>query len=190
MSALSPLPAQKAARALALLALTLLASACSAFGEAPAATVEGREISTDVLNLEVEIIHGNDEYREALEGSFGRPVTGDGTFDAAFAAQILTLRVYYDLIEDDLASRDVEVSSDAIAQASQEIEQQFESLGPDVFSTFPKRYREQLIRQRAILLTIDEEVTASIGDDEEEFFEENAEEFAEICLSHALVAVR
>lgn len=184
-------PAQKAARAwpLLLLVLALVAPACSAFGEAPAATVEGREISTDVLNLEVETIHGNDEYRDALESSFGRPVTGDGTFDAAFAAQILTLRVYYELIEDDLESRGVEVSSDAIDQATQEVEEQFGGLGPDVFSTFPKRYREQLIRQRAILLAVDEDVTKSIGDDEEEFFEENPEEFAEICLSHVLVAV-
>lgn len=59
-----------------------------------------------------------------------------------------------------------------------------------MFSTFPKRYREQLVRQRAILLTVDEQVGASVGDDEEAFFDENPEEFAEICLSHALVAVQ
>lgn len=174
---------------LPLLALPLLTSACSAFGEAPAATVEGSEISTDTINLEVETIRSNDAYSDALESSFGRPVVGDGTFDAAFAAQILTLRVYYELIERDLAARGVSVSSDAIAQASQEIEEQFQSLGRGVFSSFPEAYRDQVIRQRALLLTVDQDLIDSIGDDEEAFYDENPEEFVEICLSHALVSV-
>lgn len=173
-----------------LLTVALVASACSAFGEAPAATVEGREITTDDINLEVETIRSNDAYSQALESSFGRPVAGDGIFDAAFAAQILTLRVYYDLIERDLAARGVPVSADAIDQASQEIQQQFQSLGPDVFSSFPDEYRDRLIRQRAILLTVDADLIASIGDDEEAFYDENRDEFAEICLAHALVGVQ
>src|SRR5687768_13924829 len=116
-----------------LVLLALVAPACSAFGEAPAATVGGIEITVESLDQEIETIRGNDAYRQALEQSYGAPTdgsAGEGTFDAAFVAQVLSLRVWYQMIERDLTSRGVRVDDEAIAQATSEVEQQFASLDP------------------------------------------------------------
>lgn len=195
-------PAQRAARVrlAPLLVLALVASACSAFGEAPAATVGGTEITVASIDEEIETIRGNDAYRQALEQSYGAPTdgsAGEGTFDAAFVAQVLSLRVWYQMLEEDLGDRGVRVTDDALAQASGEVEQQFASLDPDpsdeenpVLDEFPRSYFDRLVRQRALVNLVDREITEEIGDDPEAFFEDNPDEFTEICLSHALVTVQ
>ena len=180
--------------------VALVAPACSALGEAPAATVGGTEITVESLDQEIETIRGNDAYRQALEQSYGAPTdgsAGEGTFDAAFVAQVLSLRVWYQMIERDLDKRGVQVDDEAIAQATEEVEQQFASLDPDpgddenpVLEEFPRAYFNRLVRQRALVDLVDREITDDIGDDPEAFYDENEDEFAEICLSHALVGVQ
>ena len=188
-------------RLLPLLALfALVAPACSAFGEAPAATVGGTEITVESIDEEIETIRGNDAYRQALEQSYGAPTdgsAGEGTFDAAFVAQVLSLRVWYEMIERDLSERGVRITEDHLGQARDEVEQQFASLDPDpgddenpVLDAFPRSYLDRLVRQRALVNMVDAEITEEIGDDEEAFFDENPEEFVEICLSHALVGLQ
>jgi parvulin-like peptidyl-prolyl isomerase len=183
-----------------LLALVVLGSACSAFGEAPAATVAGTEISTESIDDEMDTIRANTEYKQALEQSYGSPTdgaAGKGTFDAAFVAQILSLRVWYQMIEEDITDRGLEITDAILEQATSEIQQQFAQLDPDptdeanpVLDAFPKSYRDRLIRQRALIDTVDAEIVESIGDDERTFYDENTEDFAEICVSHILVGVQ
>ena len=173
--------------------LAVVAPACSAFGTAPAATVRGTEITTDSIRDELKTIMGNEPYRQVLEQSYGSPVTDEaskGTFDAAFTAQILSLRVWYEMIEQDLDRRGIEVTDAVVAQAGTDIRNQFAQLGPDVFESFPTDYQERLTRQRALVAAIDRDITAEIGDDPEAFYEEHPEEFAEICVSHALVGLQ
>lgn len=178
---------------LPLLALLLIGSACSAFGTAPAATVDGFEISKKSIDDEMKTIRGNDAYRQVLEQSYGAPTLGSagkGSFDSAFVAQVLSLRVWYRAIEDDLDRRGVDITDDVLAQAQTAMEEQFQQLGSDVFASFPKLYRDRLVRQRALIATVDEEITSNIGTDERAFYNENKDEFAEICLSHALVGLQ
>ena len=180
--------------------LALVAPACSAFGEAPAATVDGAEITVESIDEEIETIRSNDAYRQALEQSYGAPTdgsAGEGTFDAAFVAQVLSLRVWYQMIERDLTESGVEITDDSLTQARQAVEEQFASLDPDpgddenpVLESFPRSYLDRLVRQRALVELVDAQITEEIGDDEEAFYEENTDEFAEICLSHALVGVQ
>src|SRR3954470_16348586 len=183
-----------------LVLLALVAPACSAFGEAPAATVDGNEITVSSLDQEVQTIRGNDAYKKALEQSYGAPsdgAAGEGTFNSAFVAQVLSLRVWYQLLERDLNKRGVEIGDDLRLQAQKEVEQQFASLDPDpnddtnpVLEAFPKAYRERLVHQRAVVDAIDNEVTTGIGNDPKAFYDANPDEFAEICVSHVLVGLQ
>jgi parvulin-like peptidyl-prolyl isomerase len=187
-------PAQKAARALVplLVALVLLGSACSTFGTAPAATIDGTEISASSVTDEVKTIRDNDAYRQVLEQSYGAPTLGGGkgTFNAAFVAQVLSLRVWYAAIENDVKSRGLEVTPELLQGAQSDLEQQFQQLGPTVFASFPKAYRDRLVRQRALISLVDDDISKDIGTDERAFYNANKDEFAEICLSHALVGVQ
>src|SRR3954470_12633097 len=92
-----------------LVLLAVVASACGST-EARAATVDGKDISSSSLQDELKAIKANTAYRKALEkpeaqGGYGFSIggAGKGTFNNEFAAQTLTLRVYSDLIERDLA---------------------------------------------------------------------------------------
>ena len=176
-----------------LVALLLAISACSAFGAAPAATVDGSEISSKSVSDEMKTIRSNDAYRQVLEQSYGAPTlgtAGKGTFDAAFVAQILSLRVWYQLIERDVDRRGLDLTNDIVSQAQSAMESQFQQLGPRVFTSFPKVYRDRLVRQRALIALVDQEITNDIGTDERAFYNANKDEFAEICLSHALVGLQ
>jgi parvulin-like peptidyl-prolyl isomerase len=176
-----------------LVALVVLGTACSTFGTAPAATVDGHDITASSITDEVKTIRDNNAYRTVLEQSYGAPTLGtggSGTFDAAFVAQVLSLRVWYAAIENDVDARGLKVTKDLLDQSQQALESQFQQLGPKVFSRFPKAYRDRLVRQRALVALVDEDITNKIGVDERAFYNANREEFAEICVSHALVGVQ
>ncbi|MEA3018722.1 MAG: foldase protein PrsA [Actinomycetota bacterium] len=176
-----------------LVALALLAPACSAFGTAPAATVDGEKISTSSVDQEIKTIRANAAYKNVLEQTFGSSLVGTagkGTFDTAFVAQLISLRIWYAKIEHDLAKRGLHVTPAITAQAAAGMQQQFASLGPKVFSSFPKAYRDTLIHQRALVAVVDQDVTARLGVDDQSFYDKNKDAFAVICLSHALVGVQ
>src|SRR4051794_12220817 len=91
-----------------LVALVVVGTACSTFGTAPAATVDGHDIAASSITDEVKTIRDNNAYRRVLEQSYGAPTLGTGgtgTFDAAFVAQVLSLRVWYAAIENDVDGR-------------------------------------------------------------------------------------
>lgn len=166
----------------------LLLSGCGGLGEDPAATAEGREISAESLQDELELIQENDGYREALEQSYGVQLkgSGEGTFDATFTAQLLSLRVYYSLLEEALADEGVEVTEEAEREAAETVKEQLESIGGDA-EDFPAEYRERLAHQEALVALASEE--AANGEIGERYFEENAEQFQQVCASHILIAV-
>jgi parvulin-like peptidyl-prolyl isomerase len=171
----------------------LVASGCSTLATPPAATVNGAEISADSITDELRTIKGNADYRKAIEQSFGGSTTGagKGTFDSAFAAQILSLRVYYTLLEQELEERGVELTEDDLLAARETVEQQVNSVaeepGTDVFGSFPKAYRDRLARQEALVAKVQQALSGESGD-AEAFFEENKEQFEQACVSHILVS--
>jgi hypothetical protein len=179
---------------LPLISLALVGSACSALGTAPAATVGDVEISTASVEDEIAAIRGNDQYRDILEQTYGVPSEGSagaGTFDAAFVANILQLRVWYQALENELDSRDLlPIPDDVLESARGEVQQQFASLDPDAFEKFPAPYQEQLIEQRALVAYVEQLFTEEIGDDQEKFYEDNPDAFVEVCVSHVLVGLQ
>ena len=177
-----------------LLLLVLVSAACSALGTAPAVTVNGHEISTDELEEEIDAIRSNEGYVTQLEDSFGAPSQGSGgkgTFDAAFVAQVLALRVYHEVVAEDLKERGIEVEDETLDQMRTEMQRGIDSaFGEGSFEKFPKDYRDLLVRQQALVETAQQAVVDEVGDDDEAFFEANPDEFVEICVSHILVGTQ
>lgn len=167
----------------------LVASGCSTFAESPAATVNGVEISVDSIEDELRTIKENDAYRQALEQSYGAPSTGggSGTYDAQFVSQLISLRVYYELLDQELQERDAELTEDELLAGREVVEQQITQLGDDVFESFPEEYQMRLARQQALVEKIQREVAGDAGD-AEAYYRKNREQFEQACVSHILVS--
>lgn len=177
---------------LAVAAVTV-GSACSSVTDRAAATVGDTRITADELEREVEVILDNDTYREALEQSYGSAVRGSakGSFQTAFVAQVLKFRVLYELLEQELDRRGVEITDDDLAQGKEETESQFSGLpdGEKVLKSFPSWYRRQLDRQSALFFAAQRAIEADL-DDPEAYYEANREEFVQACVAHLLVSTQ
>ena len=176
-------PLRRVAPLLALLGVLL--TSCSSVAPSPAATVNGEDISVESLQDELKIIRGNQAYREALEQSYQVQLagTGKGTFGSAFTAQILSLKVYYELLEQSLAEHEALPGRADIAASRRNVQQQLGTLGGKRFS---RAYIDQLARQDALVTKAQEEATT--GAIAREFFEENRDDFRQACVSHILVS--
>ena len=172
-------------RASPLLLIPLVLGACSTFGEQPAARVDGVEIATEDVEADIAAIQGNEQYAEFIAGQYGE-ITGDGTFDTAFAAQLLTLRLYIEIVDQHLEDEGIEVTDEVRELARANVESQFQG----ILEEFPEDYREALIHQQAVVATVEDVVREEVGNDPEAFYEANPEAFAEICVAHVLVGLQ
>lgn len=186
------MPTPKRTRALLLGALLMLPlAACGAVGPRPAASVEGSEISDGALRSEVDNIRLNDSYRSVLEQAYGAQLegSGKGTLDSAFVAQVLSLRIYYTLLEQELDRERQPVGSKDLAAAASVVEQQFSSLGNDVLKSFPPEYRQQLTHDQALITVAGEVLQDKLGS-AREYYDAHREEFGQACVSHILVDLK
>ena len=188
MTSTRPLPRPGALLA-ALVALVVVAGACSSVGEEPAATVAGTEISQSEVEDELEAITSNEEYLAGVEQQLQTQARGEGegTYDAGFVARLLSLRVYFELVEQELERRDASVTSEDLDAVREEA---IEGVGgEETFGRFPEAYQERLVRQRAVLGAA-EEAFGGGGLEEGEaqaYYEENTADFESRCLAHLLV---
>ena len=167
----------------------VLATGCSTLVDDPAASVNGTEITVESLEDEVDQIEGNEDYKLALEQQYGATFGGasKGTFDSAFVAQLLSLRIYYELLEGVVGERGSEITEDERLEAREQTEQQLDSIKEGLLESFPEEYQDTLVHQTALLneaqqLVVDDAPSA------EEYFEERKDEFGEACVSHILVS--
>jgi hypothetical protein len=171
-----------------LVLLALVASACGSTEER-AATVNGKDISADAIKDELDAIRGNAKYREVIESDQGYGIklagAGKGTFNAEFAAQTLTLNIYYDLIERDLDRRGIKVTAADDKKARTAFKQQIDGLGKGVWTKFPAEFRENAAHRNAVIDKAQE--AATTGKIADEYFAEHADEFETACTSHILV---
>jgi len=173
----------------ALLILTL--AACGAVGPRPAATIEGTNISDHALRGEVANIQSNDHYRGALEQAFGAQLdgAGKGTLDSAFVAQVLSLRIYYTLLQQELDHQGQPVSSQDLHTAASVVEQQFASLGADVLKSFPPEYRQQLTHDEALITVAGHVLQDQLGS-AREYYDAHRDDYIQACVSHILVGLK
>ena len=161
---------------------------CSSVGESPAATVNGQEISVDSVRSELKTIRSNRAYRSALERSYQMTLAGTskGTFDATFTAQVLTLRVYYELVEQSFDDLGITVTKKGEKDARETIKEQVDSLGENVWTRLPQKYRLQLGHQEALIEKASDSATeGKIG---RRYFDAHKADFLDICVSHILVS--
>jgi parvulin-like peptidyl-prolyl isomerase len=182
----------------ALVALTAGLTACGSV-EPTAVTVNGHRISQSAVDDELRQIRDNKRYRDAL-GLSG--IEGDGkagTFNAEFAAQVVTLRIYYRLVEEELERRDVELTAADLKAARESAEG---SLGADpqtgaadpaagrrVLAGFSKGYQDTLVRREALVAKLSEALSETDTSERalRAYYDEHAGEFTEVCARHVLV---
>jgi PPIC-type PPIASE domain len=181
-------------------AVALLTAGCGDQG--PAATVNGRAISADRLESELDAIQGNEAYVDAFEQNTQIPVQGDGdgTFSQALLAEVLRIDIIFDLIRQELDTRGLKVDDTVREQARQQAlcqlafvggpSEQCEAIGGPVLDAFPDDYQEELVDRWAAALTLDQALREQGGSDEavEAYYEDHANRYAQTCLSHILVA--
>jgi hypothetical protein len=188
-------PARRAFAAVALAALGLLA-ACGDDEPEPAAVVDGTEISQQDVVDELEAISANGDYLEALE-SRGIDVLGEGegNFTTAFANQVLARQIQYTIVTNEVARRGLEVDEACRAAARDEVvrglaEFSLTGDGQTVFDNFPEDYREKLLTWNSGVLIMQGDLAGRPCIDEEaieDYFDEHASEFTEVCAHHILV---
>lgn len=166
-------------------------SACSSSAESSSAvSVNGDAITVEAIEEELANIQGNERYRQSVEQGLaqqGLEMTvsgaGDGTFDSAFVARVLSLNVYYRLLEQEIEKRGLEVTEDELdairPQAVNAVG------GQDVFDAFPEDYRNELVRRQALTNELQQALGSGAGaQDARELFEENEDQFKGVCVSH------
>jgi parvulin-like peptidyl-prolyl isomerase len=172
------------------LVLALVAGACGDTVRPSAATVNGEAITQDELDDELEAIEGNEAYLAQIEsGGMAVRGTGDGTISNAFVSRVLTRQILLKLVHDEFERRDLEVEDADLQNAEPSVIQSVG--GEEVFNAFPKAYRDTLIRRNAEVAVLQAALGGPEVTDEAvaEFYEQNAEQFAETCVSHILFAV-
>jgi parvulin-like peptidyl-prolyl isomerase len=180
---------------LLLVPVALLATgACSSLADPPALTVNGAEISAEDVDAELSALQDNEQYRAIAESDCGGPSAGvaEGTFDSACVARLLTLRTYYELIEQDLKDRGHEISEDDLLAAREQLESDLPPSqdGSNPLEGFTQDVQDRLIRRYAIINALRDEVASEgAGDAEQQaFYEANKAQFEQACASHILAS--
>jgi len=167
-------------RLLAVAALAVLLAGCGTFEKGPAATVNGDDITDQTLHDELDAVRENDGYRTLMEQQLGQesPGDGEGTFATPFVSNLLSERVYFTLIEQELERDGVSVGQERSDAARAELEER----GGQDFADLPEAQQDALVQRVAVLAALDEEVGPR-------YFEENKADFDTVCVSHVLVAI-
>ena len=174
------------------LAAVSVQAACGSL-DSYAAKVNGRPISAEELQRELEAIRGNESYLEQVEQGIaqqgGGRVRGEGrgTFDTTFVARVLNVRIGYELIRQELARRKLRVGPEDLVQARQEAVES--AGGATLFQAFPTAYREELVRRRAEVAVLQEALGGQQIDPAEvkAYFDQNPAQFSQVCARHILV---
>lgn len=178
----------------ALLAPLLLAGAACGATDDAAVTVNGSEISRDSLESELSAVSSNTDYASAL----GIAGEANGTLDAEFVAEHLTLRIYFRLVAEELDRRGEEPGQ---SDRDQALPQVLAQLGGDtqggeadqraesVFRSFPQEFQDDQLQRWAEVVRLATVLAEAFqGEEGERFVESHPDIFEQRCISHLLVA--
>jgi hypothetical protein len=170
--------------------LGLVTSACGDTIRPAAATVNGKTISQDALDEELEAIQGNKAYVEQVQqGGFQVLGKGNGTLSNEFVGRVLTRQIFLFLVHEELERKDLAITAEELAGSKSSV---VESVGGQkVFDGFPKSYQQTLQRRNAEVAKLQAELSGDAVTDEDvkAFYDANPERFAETCVSHILFGV-
>ena len=155
-----------------------------------AAKVNGELIATSDLDRELEAILSNKRYLEQVESANlagGVTGSGQGTFTTAFVGRILTRQIFFELIEQEVERRKLDITTADEEAASLDVVASFQ--GADIYRAFPEEYRRDLVLRQAQVTVLQQDIAEIEVDDAtvEQYYEENPALFARTCVSHILV---
>lgn len=170
-------------------ALVLVSGACSSLTDSDAVTVNGVGISRQSLERELEAASENSGYQEVLERQVqtDAPGEGEGTFDSGFVAGLLSLRVYFQLIEAGLDERGVAVSDDDLLAAREQLEGGLPD--PALLDDIGTGVRDDLIRRFALINVLGRELGGVTEEAERAIYDQDPTAYDEACVSHILVGL-
>lgn len=167
-----------------LAAAALVTSACSDYTTPYAAKVNGKRISVDKLNRELEAVKGNKAYLDAVTAqaeSRGMAVlgAGDDTFGSAFVAETLTRRIYFELVHQEVVERGLKVTDEAVKRARDSFK---EGENATVFKDFPADFLDEIAYSTAEVEVLQENLRTDITDQQvQDFYGENPQFFQQYC---------
>jgi hypothetical protein len=172
---------------LALCAIVLPAAACGS-STPPAAVVDGTTISQQTVVDELEAIQGNERYVAAFEEQ-GASVLGeeDGTFDSAFVASQLAIRIQYTIVANEVEERGIEVDGACRDAARDQVERRFVTpAGEEVFGDFTEAYQDYLVKREADVIALQGDLVDQPCVSEDavaDYYESHQDELEQACAS-------
>lgn len=154
-----------------------------------AAKVNGITLSKAGLDNELNAIRDNTKYLKALEQSkVSVKGKGDGTFDAAFVARVLTRRIYLELIHEEVVKRKLKLTPADLKAARAQL---LTSIGdPSVLDAFPKDYKAEIQRTTAEVTKLQEAFANASDANLLKYYNDHLDTFEKACAAHILVETK
>lgn len=178
-----------------LLAAAVLLAGCGSL-TSYAAKVNGRRITQNELDRELNAVLGNKAYLDQIDQSFASQArasargAGEGTLNSVFVARLLERRIAFELIRQEVKKKDLEVSPSDLEAARAEIVASFDD--ERILNAFPQSYRDELVRSTAEVTVLERSFTQAPSDDAalKAFYEANKGTFETFCLRGIIVTER
>ena len=153
-----------------------------------AAIVNGERVSQRDLDRELKAIRGNKQFSQALQ-SQGVSIQGTstGTFDMAFVSRVLTRRIFFALIHQQVVKRHLKISSADLTAAERDAQTSFG--GAAAFRGFPAAYKKSAVRTTAEISALQNSVgnNGATPDKIKAYYDAHLTDFQQTCVSHILV---
>jgi hypothetical protein len=123
-------------------ATVTVSAACGAVSPY-AAVVNGQRATQRDLDRELKAIKGNKAFVQALQSQGGLTIEGTGknTFDMAFVSRVLTRRIFFVIIHQQVQKRHLKVTDADMTAARRDAQDQFG--GADTYKAIPKGYADE-----------------------------------------------
>lgn len=177
----------------------LLAGGCGS-AAAYAAKVNGTVIARSALNDELKSIEANKPYVQAFDQQGSpRPIEGQspGTFNSAFVANLLTERIEYALIHQELQHRKALPGTADLTTAKAEVAQRLTDpsnpQGGSLLNGFPRGYQDTLVARQADV----DALRMALGHVDlsnaalQAYYQAHQDQYInQVCVRHILIAIK
>lgn len=156
-----------------------------------AAKVNGVVLSKSGLEDEIDAMRGNEKYWEALRAN-NVPVDGPGgntaTTSSQFVARILTRRIYFELVRQEIERRKLKVTKADLDLAREQLVSQIGD--QEVVDAFPKSYVAEIERTTADVYVLQQALADTSDANLRRYYNDHIEQFESVCAAHILVETK
>jgi len=179
-----------------LVAATVLLGGCGSL-TSYAAKVNGRRITQNELDRELNAVLGNKAYLDQVDQGFASQAqesvrgAGKGTLNSVFVARLLERRIAFELVHQEVKKKKLDVTSKDLEAAKSEILSSFDN-DEKTLNAFPQSYRDELVRSTAEVAVLERSFAQVPTDDiaVKAFYDANRGSFETFCLRGIIVTDR